>query len=148
MVRVTVRVTLLYPLQWQHIFIPVLPKSKFSYAAAPMPFVVGVLARHLPRLQREAIDPEVIFVDLDAGRISADDAETIERAQLPRALRDELHARLVQLQRQAKARSALLDTNPNPNPNPNPNTKPNTNPNPNPNPNQGALRPARQRRPR
>ena len=28
--------TLLYPLQWQHIFIPVLPKSKFSYAAAPM----------------------------------------------------------------------------------------------------------------
>ena len=57
--------TLLYPLQWQHIFIPVLPKSKFSYAAAPMPFVVGVLARHLPRLQREAIAPEVIFVDLD-----------------------------------------------------------------------------------
>ena len=101
--------TLLYPLQWQHIFIPVLPKSKFSYASAPMPFVVGVLARHLPLLQREAIDPEVIFVDLDTGRISADDADTIEQAQLPRPLRDELQARLVQLQRQAKARSARLD---------------------------------------
>ena len=101
--------TLLYPLQWQHIFIPVLPKSKFSYASAPMPFVVGVLARHLPLLQREAIDPEVIFVDLDNGTISADDADTIEQAQLPRPLRDELQARLVQLQRQAKARSARLD---------------------------------------
>jgi hypothetical protein len=51
----------------------------------------------------------VIFVDLDTGRISADDADTIEQAQLPRPLRDELQARLVQLQRQAKARSARLD---------------------------------------
>ena len=91
-----------------------------------MPFVVGALARHLPELEREAIDPEVIFVDLDTGRISADDADTIEQAQLPRPLRDELHARLVQLQRQAKARSARLDiTNPNPNPNPDPNRNPN-----------------------
>ena len=76
----------LRPPQWQHIFIPVLPRSKFSYASAPMPFVVGALARHLPELEREAIDPEVIFVDLDSGKLWAGDAETLEAAQLPRPL--------------------------------------------------------------
>ena len=51
--------TLLYPLQWQHIFIPVLPQSKLSYACAPMPFVLGVLSQHLAALTAEPIDEAV-----------------------------------------------------------------------------------------
>ena len=47
---------MLYPLQWQHILIPVLPKSKLSYACAPMPFVLGVQTSHLPALMKEPLD--------------------------------------------------------------------------------------------
>lgn len=47
---------LLYPLAWQHIFIPVLPSSKLSYACAPMPFVLGVLSSDLKTLQKEPVD--------------------------------------------------------------------------------------------
>lgn len=33
---------LIYPMHWQHIFIPVLPLSLIEYLSAPMPFLVGV----------------------------------------------------------------------------------------------------------
>lgn len=32
----------LYPMNWQHIFIPVLPMSLIDYLLAPMPFLIGV----------------------------------------------------------------------------------------------------------
>lgn len=97
--------SLLYPLSWQHIFIPVLPSSKLSYACAPMPFVLGVLSRHLRALQQEPIE-QVLFVDLDDGRLWGD-AEVMEAAQLPSPHREAL---TLALGRQlAKARSARLD---------------------------------------
>ncbi|KAL7720022.1 DENN domain containing protein 2D [Entamoeba marina] len=34
--------SLLYPFQWQHVLIPVLPLSLITYCAAPMPFVIGI----------------------------------------------------------------------------------------------------------
>ena len=34
--------TLLYPMSWQHIFIPVLHKKLIDYLSAPMPFLIGV----------------------------------------------------------------------------------------------------------
>jgi len=33
---------LLYPMSWQHIFIPLLPVAFIDYLLAPMPFLVGV----------------------------------------------------------------------------------------------------------
>jgi hypothetical protein len=65
--------TLLYPLTWQHIFIPILPTAMLSYACAPMPYVLGVLSRHLPQLEKEPIE-DALFVDLDAGRMAGGDA--------------------------------------------------------------------------
>ena len=74
---------LLYPLQWQHIFIPVLPHSKaLLRACAPMPFVLGVASRHLAELRREPIE-QVLFVDVDAGKLSGDD-EALRRLHSPR----------------------------------------------------------------
>lgn len=35
---------LIYPMIWQHIFIPVLPVSLMDYLLAPMPFLIGVPA--------------------------------------------------------------------------------------------------------
>ena len=35
-------ISLMYPLSWQHIFIPVLPSQLIGYLQAPVPFIVGV----------------------------------------------------------------------------------------------------------
>lgn len=35
---------LIYPMIWQHIYIPVLPLSLIDYLLAPMPFLIGVPA--------------------------------------------------------------------------------------------------------
>ena len=35
-------VSMLYPLHWQHIYIPVTPSHLIDYCAAPMPFIIGV----------------------------------------------------------------------------------------------------------
>jgi hypothetical protein len=132
---------LLYPLAWQHIYIPVLPKSKIScaqsrhhltmlareranlscvpeplprtrglrmppgrdsrrYASAPMPFVLGVLSRHLAALQAEPLD-NVLFVDVDRGTISGE-AEAMDAAQLPSPFREHLGAALARAVKQAK----------------------------------------------
>lgn len=34
--------SVIYPMQWQHIFIPVLPQHLIDYLLAPMPFLIGV----------------------------------------------------------------------------------------------------------
>lgn len=33
---------LIYPMIWQHIYIPVLPVALIDYLLAPMPFLIGV----------------------------------------------------------------------------------------------------------
>lgn len=33
---------ILYPMNWQHIFIPVLPKTLIDYLSAPMPYLIGL----------------------------------------------------------------------------------------------------------
>ena len=73
--------SMLYPLQWQHILIPVLPKSKLSYACAPMPYVLGVCQRHLAALQKEPLDM-VLFVDVDKGEIWGEE-EALDLAMIP-----------------------------------------------------------------
>jgi hypothetical protein len=61
-------VELLYPFCWQHIFIPVLPKSLLSYACAPMPFVVGVRSDMADELNMLPLS-EVVIVNLDLGEV-------------------------------------------------------------------------------
>lgn len=33
---------ILYPMNWQHIFIPVLPQTFIEYLLAPMPYLIGL----------------------------------------------------------------------------------------------------------
>ena len=57
---------LMFPLQWQFAFIPVLP-SKLSYIVnAPVPLIVGM---HRSFLDEVRVDHEVVLVDLDRNRI-------------------------------------------------------------------------------
>lgn len=44
-------VALLYPLSWQHTFIPVLPTSMVDIVCCPTPFLVGILSSSLPKLK-------------------------------------------------------------------------------------------------
>ncbi len=61
---------MLYPFQWQHIFIPLLPSRLLSYAAAPVPYMIGIRRYLLPMLFKEAID-DVVIIDLDSGECTA-----------------------------------------------------------------------------
>ena len=92
--------SLLYPLQWQHIYIPVLPRSKLAYASAPMPFVLGVAKRDLAALQAEPGAEDIVFVDVDAGKLWGTN-EVLEAAQLPSPHRERLHHDLSRLARSA-----------------------------------------------
>jgi hypothetical protein len=58
--------TMLYPFHWQHILIPLLPSNLLSYAAAPVPYMIGLKRYLLPRLVKEALS-DVIIVDVDTG---------------------------------------------------------------------------------
>lgn len=62
----------LHPLQWQHIFVPVLPSKLLSYACAPYPFLIGLHRSHLPDLldpDSELALSEVLVVDLDESEL-------------------------------------------------------------------------------
>eukprot|EP01102_Stenamoeba_stenopodia_P009529 TRINITY_DN2819_c0_g1_i4.p1 TRINITY_DN2819_c0_g1~~TRINITY_DN2819_c0_g1_i4.p1 ORF type:complete len:792 (-),score=149.55 TRINITY_DN2819_c0_g1_i4:69-2444(-) len=59
-------VAALNPFTWQHVFIPVLPKSLLDYCSAPMPFFVGILSSALPLLDKIPME-EVLIVDLQKG---------------------------------------------------------------------------------
>jgi BRCT domain type II-containing protein len=59
---------MLYPFQWQHIFIPLFPSKLVSYTAAPMPYIIGVRRSQLAIVKKEAIE-DVIIIDLNSGDI-------------------------------------------------------------------------------
>jgi len=75
---------LLYPLTWQHIYIPVLPRSLLSFVCAPMPFVVGVLRTELDEVLSLPMD-EVLVIDIDNNHFirTPTDNETQDLELLP-----------------------------------------------------------------
>ncbi|ELP91417.1 suppression of tumorigenicity, putative [Entamoeba invadens IP1] len=60
--------TLMFPFVWQHVLIPLLPKSLVTYCAAPMPFIIGCLKNLYPNVQKECGDiSDVYVIDIDKG---------------------------------------------------------------------------------
>jgi hypothetical protein len=59
---------LAYPLAWQYVFIPILPKSMMSFLGAPMPFLIGILSSYIPLIEREPIEDDVLIIDIDENR--------------------------------------------------------------------------------
>lgn len=76
---------LLYPFTWQHICIPVLPRSLLSFCCAPMPFVVGVTPSALPEVLSLPME-EVLMVDLDKNSFLRKPASCDDYQLLPNAL--------------------------------------------------------------
>uniref|UniRef100_A0A1A9W0Z1 UDENN domain-containing protein n=1 Tax=Glossina brevipalpis TaxID=37001 RepID=A0A1A9W0Z1_9MUSC len=54
----------LYPMVWQHIFIPVLPMKLKDYLSAPMPYLIGVPQRVLETMMPEELG-EVVILNCD-----------------------------------------------------------------------------------
>jgi len=57
---------MVYPLDWQHIFIPILPETLIDYLCAPMPFLIGILSSSEPLLVNLPLE-EVVILNLDTG---------------------------------------------------------------------------------
>ncbi|XP_059088840.1 DENN domain-containing protein 2C-like isoform X2 [Tigriopus californicus] len=67
---------LLHPLLWQHLFIPVLPKSKWDILDAPTPFLIGILLLPNPSQQ-------------DCGSMPSKEFETWTQALQPHLIQEE-----------------------------------------------------------
>ncbi|CAB4014224.1 Hypothetical predicted protein, partial [Paramuricea clavata] len=59
---------LLYPMHWQHVFIPVMPPSLLDYCSAPMPFLVGVHSSLMEKVRDMPLD-DVVILDIDKQEI-------------------------------------------------------------------------------
>lgn len=66
-------IQLLKPLEWHHIFIPILPNSLYTALCAPMPYTVGLIGEHnLTQLFTHPIDDcIVIYLDRDIIQVTA-----------------------------------------------------------------------------
>lgn len=61
---------LLFPLYWQHIFIPVLPPHLLDYCCAPMPYFVGVHLSLLERVRSRSLE-DVVILNVDTNTLES-----------------------------------------------------------------------------
>uniref|UniRef100_A0A3B5PW13 DENN domain containing 1B n=1 Tax=Xiphophorus maculatus TaxID=8083 RepID=A0A3B5PW13_XIPMA len=59
---------LLFPMYWQHIFIPVLPPHLLDYCCAPMPYFVGVHYSLLERVRSRSLE-DVVILNVDTNTL-------------------------------------------------------------------------------
>lgn len=82
--------TLIYPMVWQHLFIPVLPMQLIDYLQAPMPFLIGVPDPVLKTVRTSDL-VEVVIINIDDNTVKTpfDDL-----AQMPQEVVDTLNKSL------------------------------------------------------
>ncbi|XP_043079701.1 DENN domain-containing protein 1B isoform X4 [Puntigrus tetrazona] len=61
---------MLYPMHWQHIFIPVLPPHLLDYCCAPMPYLVGVHLSLLERVKSRSLE-DVVILNVDTNTLES-----------------------------------------------------------------------------
>ncbi|XP_052093632.1 uncharacterized protein LOC127729780 isoform X6 [Mytilus californianus] len=62
---------LLYPMHWQHLFIPILPPHLLDYVTAPMPYVIGIHSAVLEKARKNEISDAVIL-DVDTNTLTTE----------------------------------------------------------------------------
>ncbi|KAM6940227.1 LOW QUALITY PROTEIN: DENN domain-containing protein 1B [Xenentodon cancila] len=60
----------LYPMYWQHIFIPVLPPHLLDYCCAPMPYLIGVQTSLSERVRSRGLE-EVVILNVDTNTLES-----------------------------------------------------------------------------
>ncbi|XP_028918481.1 DENN domain-containing protein 1B isoform X1 [Ornithorhynchus anatinus] len=61
-------VALLYPMYWQHIYIPVLPPHVLDYCCAPMPYLIGVHLSLMERVKNKSLE-DVVVLNVDTNTL-------------------------------------------------------------------------------
>ncbi|XP_055799692.1 DENN domain-containing protein 1B-like isoform X2 [Salvelinus fontinalis] len=61
---------MLYPMYWQHIYIPVLPPHLLDYCCAPMPYLVGVHLSLLERVRSRSLE-DVVILNVDTNTLES-----------------------------------------------------------------------------
>ncbi|BES98083.1 DENN domain-containing protein [Nesidiocoris tenuis] len=61
---------IIYPMNWQHIFIPVLPTHLVDYLLAPMPYLIGVPHALVDKVKKADVG-EVVILDADANTVES-----------------------------------------------------------------------------
>ncbi|XP_064416761.1 DENN domain-containing protein 1B isoform X2 [Latimeria chalumnae] len=59
---------MLYPMYWQHIYIPVLPPHLLDYCCAPMPYLIGVHSSLGEKVKSRALE-DVVFLNIDTNTL-------------------------------------------------------------------------------
>ncbi|XP_066516749.1 DENN domain-containing protein 1B isoform X2 [Hoplias malabaricus] len=60
----------LFPMFWQHIFIPVLPPHLLDYCCAPMPYLIGVHSSLIERVRSRALE-DVVILNVDTNTMES-----------------------------------------------------------------------------
>ncbi|XP_059588345.1 DENN domain-containing protein 1C isoform X3 [Alligator mississippiensis] len=61
---------MLYPMSWQHIFIPTLPPHLLDYCCAPMPYLIGVHSSLMEKVRAKALE-DVIILNIDTNTLES-----------------------------------------------------------------------------
>ncbi|KAM3825295.1 DENN domain-containing protein 1A [Vipera latastei] len=70
--------SLLYPMFWQHVYIPVLPPHLLDYCCAPMPYLIGVHLSLIEKVRNISLDDVVILnVDTNTLETPFDDLQSL-----------------------------------------------------------------------
>uniref|UniRef100_A0A8C8RHW7 DENN domain containing 1B n=1 Tax=Pelusios castaneus TaxID=367368 RepID=A0A8C8RHW7_9SAUR len=59
---------MLYPMYWQHIYIPVLPPHLLDYCCAPMPYLIGVHLSLIERVKNRSLE-DVVMLNVDTNTL-------------------------------------------------------------------------------
>ncbi|KAK7131489.1 hypothetical protein R3I94_016570 [Phoxinus phoxinus] len=59
---------MLYPMFWQHVYIPVLPQHLIDYCCAPMPYLIGVHSSLMEKVRGMALD-DVVLLNVDTNTL-------------------------------------------------------------------------------
>ncbi|XP_042364654.1 DENN domain-containing protein 1A isoform X2 [Plectropomus leopardus] len=69
---------MLYPMHWQHVYIPVLPQHLLDYCCAPMPYLIGVHSSLMEKVRGMALDDVVVLnVDTNTLETPHDDLQSL-----------------------------------------------------------------------
>ncbi|XP_078082645.1 DENN domain-containing protein 1A isoform X5 [Mustelus asterias] len=69
---------MLYPMFWQHVYIPVLPPHLLDYCCAPMPYLIGVHSSLMEKVRNLALEDVVILnVDNNTLETPFDDLQSL-----------------------------------------------------------------------
>ncbi|XP_054854197.1 DENN domain-containing protein 1A isoform X1 [Eublepharis macularius] len=69
---------MLYPMFWQHVYIPVLPPHLLDYCCAPMPYLIGIHLSLMEKVRNMAVEDVVILnVDTNTLETPFDDLQSL-----------------------------------------------------------------------